>query len=91
MEEEEAPYSDSDSISDDEEDAAALGLEEALPDFYDPEADEKNEKWMQKMRKGRQSDAILSCPSCLTTVCIDCQQHATYDNQFRAMLVMNCR
>ena len=41
--------------------------------------------------QGRKSDAILSCPGCLTTVCIDCQQHAVFENQFRAMFTMNCR
>ena len=39
--------------------------------------------------KPRYSDAILSCPCCLTVVCMDCQKHETYSNQYRAMLVMN--
>ena len=34
---------------------------------------------------------MLSCPACLTTVCLDCQQHAEEEGQFRAMFVMNCR
>lgn len=42
-------------------------------------------------RSSHKSDALLSCPLCFTTLCIDCQQHAVYDNQFRAMFVMNCR
>ena len=37
------------------------------------------------------SDAILSCPNCMVTLCIDCQQHDSYKNQFRAMFVMHCR
>jgi hypothetical protein len=37
----------------------------------------------------RHSDAILSCPCCFTTVCMDCQQHERYTNQYRAMFVMN--
>lgn len=41
--------------------------------------------------RAHRSDAILSCPLCFTTLCIDCQQHDKYDNQFRAMFVMNCR
>ena len=41
------------------------------------------------MLKPRYSDAILSCPCCFTTVCMDCQQHVTYKNQYRAMFVMN--
>ncbi|KAL3817686.1 hypothetical protein ACHAXA_002835 [Cyclostephanos tholiformis] len=39
--------------------------------------------------KPRSSDAILSCPRCFNTVCMDCQQHERYANQFRAMFVMN--
>ena len=39
--------------------------------------------------KPRDSDAILSCPCCFTTVCMDCQQHEKYTNQYRAMFVMN--
>lgn len=61
------------------------------PEFYDPEMDSKDEQWMVEQRHGRRSDAILSCPGCLSTVCIDCQQHAVYPNQFRAMFVVNCR
>ncbi|XP_063675930.1 E2F-associated phosphoprotein-like [Bolinopsis microptera] len=74
--------------------------------FYDPGLDEKDEKWVQKKRKnylrpgsdkkGETSDpkpatsATLSCPSCMTILCRDCQQHDNYDNQFRAMFVFNC-
>ncbi|KAI7843356.1 hypothetical protein COHA_003052 [Chlorella ohadii] len=72
-------------------DAAALGLDTQPPEFYDPEADDKDEAWARRMRRSHRSDAILSCPLCFTTLCIDCQQHDTYDNQFRAMFVMNCR
>lgn len=32
---------------------------------------------------------ILNCPACMTTLCLDCQRHETYANQFRAMFVMN--
>eukprot|EP00956_Cyclotella_meneghiniana_P013538 scaffold19621_cov63-Cyclotella_meneghiniana.AAC.2 len=39
--------------------------------------------------KPRFSDAVLSCPRCFTTVCMDCQQHEKYANQYRAMFVMN--
>mmetsp|Transcript_13026 Transcript_13026/g.19171 ORF Transcript_13026/g.19171 Transcript_13026/m.19171 type:complete len:203 (-) Transcript_13026:4055-4663(-) len=35
------------------------------------------------------TDAVLSCPCCFTTVCMDCQRHVKYPNQFRAMFVMN--
>lgn len=43
-------------------------------------------------RKGATStDAVLDCPACMTTLCIDCQRHDIYPHQFRAMFVMNCR
>ncbi|KAL8619679.1 hypothetical protein ACOMHN_019734 [Nucella lapillus] len=37
------------------------------------------------------SDAVLDCPACMTTLCLDCQRHDVYPNQFRAMFVMNCK
>lgn len=37
-----------------------------------------------------QSDAVLNCPACLTTLCMDCQRHEIYHNQYRAMFVFNC-
>ncbi|XP_075047843.1 E2F-associated phosphoprotein isoform X2 [Mixophyes fleayi] len=36
------------------------------------------------------SDAILNCPACMTTLCLDCQRHESYRSQYRAMFVMNC-
>ena len=38
--------------------------------------------------KPRSSDAVLSCPCCFNIVCMDCQRHKRYVNQFRAMFVM---
>ena len=35
------------------------------------------------------TDTVLSCPCCFLTVCMDCQQHERYPNQYRAMFVMN--
>ncbi len=61
------------------------------PDFYDPLLDDKDERWVDKHRQGRQSDAILSCPGCLTTVCLECQAHTQYEHQFRAVDLVNCR
>lgn len=37
------------------------------------------------------SDAVLNCPACMTTLCIDCQRHELYPQQYRAMFVMNCK
>lgn len=42
-----------------------------------------------KLLKPRNSDAVLSCPCCFEIVCMDCQQHEKYSNQYRAMFVMN--
>lgn len=41
-----------------------------------------------QMYKPRTSDAVLSCPCCFNTVCMDCQKHNRYSNQYRAMFVM---
>jgi hypothetical protein len=60
-------------------------------EFYDPDMDARDEAWTKRQRGGRNSDAILSCPGCLTTVCLDCQQHHANDGQFRAMFCINVR
>ncbi|GLJ33122.1 hypothetical protein SUGI_0666580 [Cryptomeria japonica] len=61
------------------------------PEFFDPCSDDKDEAWLERKRKGRSSDAILSCPACFTTLCIDCQRHEKYVTQYRAMFVLNCK
>jgi hypothetical protein len=38
--------------------------------------------------KPRTTDAVLSCPCCFNIVCMDCQRHSKYSDQFRAMFVM---
>ncbi|KAJ0970045.1 hypothetical protein J5N97_022922 [Dioscorea zingiberensis] len=59
------------------------------PEAMDPQ--ELDELWdcVSKGKKGH-SDAVLSCPACFTTLCLDCQRHAEYVTQFRAMFVTNC-
>uniref|UniRef100_UPI0035902692 E2F-associated phosphoprotein-like n=1 Tax=Myxine glutinosa TaxID=7769 RepID=UPI0035902692 len=37
------------------------------------------------------SDAILNCPACMSTLCLDCQRHELYSSQYRAMFVLNCK
>jgi hypothetical protein len=37
------------------------------------------------------TDGQLSCPACFTPVCLDCQRHQNYMQQFRAIFVMNVR
>ncbi|XP_072958146.1 uncharacterized protein [Typha angustifolia] len=61
------------------------------PEFYDPNIDDVDELWAHKQRKGQNSDAILSCPACFTTLCLDCQRHEKYVTQYRAMFVRNCK
>lgn len=51
-----------------------LTTKDALPDLYDPVLDDKDEAWVVRKRQGRKSDAVLSCPCCFTTLCIDCQR-----------------
>ncbi|RUS75331.1 hypothetical protein EGW08_016920 [Elysia chlorotica] len=70
--------------------------------LYDPDMDDRDQKWVDKQRlkhgskaggkrgKKPNSDALLDCPACMTTLCIDCQRHEIHKNQYRAMFVMNC-
>jgi len=73
--------------------------------YYNEHMDEDDEAWVYRHlrggtaftndhdsaenRKKRSSDTTLSCPCCFTIVCMDCQQHVKYKNQYRAMFVMN--
>ncbi|KAL1806837.1 hypothetical protein ACET3Z_029905 [Daucus carota] len=47
------------------------------PEFYDPKLDNKDQVWVQKRRKGQYSDAVLSCPACFNTLCLECQSPTT--------------
>lgn len=81
----------SDSSEDEEDNRDAAKQPKSNDDLlYDPDADDEDEKWAQEQRQGHVTDAILSCPGCFTTLCIDCQQHAHYHTQYRAMITMNC-
>ncbi|XP_071701306.1 uncharacterized protein [Rutidosis leptorrhynchoides] len=61
------------------------------PEFYDPNLDDKDQLWVQKKRKGQYSDAVLCCPACFTTLCLECQRHEKYVTQYRAVFVVNCK
>eukprot|EP01043_Picozoa_sp_COSAG02_P002700 COSAG02_NODE_64_length_43111_cov_35.627709_13_plen_272_part_00 len=37
------------------------------------------------------SDAVLSCPACFGLICLDCQRHDNFSNQWRAMFAQNVR
>jgi hypothetical protein len=56
-------------------------------DLFDAQADAKDEAFYSA-RSPETSDAVLSCPQCFRVVCMDCQQHERYENQYRAMFVM---
>ncbi|MCO5614686.1 hypothetical protein L7F22_068970 [Adiantum nelumboides] len=49
-------------------------LDETPPEFYDATMDDRDQAWAERQRKGRKSDALLSCPACFTTLCVDCQR-----------------
>ncbi|KAI5074623.1 hypothetical protein GOP47_0010584 [Adiantum capillus-veneris] len=49
-------------------------LDETPPEFYDATMDDRDQAWAERKRKGRKSDALLSCPACFTTLCMDCQR-----------------
>ncbi len=58
-------------------------------DSCEQRQNETNDESATAINNQRPSDAVLSCPSCFTIVCMDCQQHVKYKNQYRAMFVMN--
>ena len=70
------------SSSDDDDDERANTAEKEKELFYDSNLDDKDEKFI---RKRNNTDAILSCPACFSTVCTQCQQHLTFDLQYRAI------
>ncbi|XP_052205963.1 uncharacterized protein LOC127810488 isoform X2 [Diospyros lotus] len=82
----ESPTDSQKTISDDDEIDYSI-----KPEFYDPDLDDKDEIWVQKQRKCRSSDAVLSCPACFTTLCLECQRHEKYLTRYRAVFVTNCK
>merc|ERR1711976_863558 len=56
-------------------------------------ADEDDEKYAEdhNLVKAKGSDAVLACGRCFTVVCVDCQRHTKYENQYRAMFVVEGR
>ncbi len=82
--------------SDDEDDGElAGGGRRVLSDqelLYDPQLDAEDQRKMDAMRPraAAHTDAVLNCPACFTLLCLDCQRHDLYPNQYRAMFVVNC-
>lgn len=44
------------------------------PEFYDESLDDKDQLWAQNQRSSYFSDAVLSCPACFTTLCLESQR-----------------
>jgi len=68
------------------------GLEETVSVRHSTvpsQSQDRSDVKKSRLLKPRTSDAILSCPCCFEIVCMDCQRHERYTNQFRAMFVMN--
>ncbi|ETI57387.1 hypothetical protein F443_00305 [Phytophthora nicotianae P1569] len=64
--------------------------------LYDEQLDDADEQWVQTNLRGAratkdETDATLCCPCCFVTVCMVCERHATYTNQYRATAAINCR
>ncbi|KAG1701829.1 hypothetical protein DVH05_010321 [Phytophthora capsici] len=63
--------------------------------LYDEQLDAKDEQWVQTNLRGErakpETDATLCCPCCFVTVCMICERHATYTNQYRSTAAINCR
>ncbi|KAH7472249.1 E2F-associated phosphoprotein [Phytophthora ramorum] len=61
--------------------------------LYDEQLDNADEQWVETNLRGAkpETDATLCCPCCFVTVCMVCERHATYTNQYRATAAINCR
>ena len=63
--------------------------------YFDEGKDERDESWVMKNIAGavdrNKTDAVLNCPCCFVVLCIDCQRHEKYTDQYRAMFVSNCK
>eukprot|EP00750_Incisomonas_marina_P033365 INCI9808.2.p1 GENE.INCI9808.2~~INCI9808.2.p1 ORF type:complete len:306 (-),score=58.29 INCI9808.2:1021-1938(-) len=51
----------------------------------------KNPSKQKRRRKKKQTNFELSCPCCFSLLCVQCQQHELYSDQFRAAFARNCR
>ena len=80
--------------TDDETTSADEKYDDDVDLFYDATLDAKDEKRVRGKKKKKnnvndateaETDAILSCPQCLSTVCTQCQRHEKFDLQFRAV------
>jgi hypothetical protein len=97
--EEETPEDVDNPLDDDEEDRDDISLTKSNDEdpLYNPKADDEDAQWMQNnysehvTKNSRHTDAFLHCPGCFTLLCVDCQRHDVFLNQYRAMFVKNCK
>ncbi|XP_055343383.1 E2F-associated phosphoprotein-like [Paramacrobiotus metropolitanus] len=66
-------------------------VDEEREKYQSPGKTTKKSRGKKRERGMPQSDAVLDCPACMTTLCLDCQRHEIYHQQYRAMFVRNCR
>uniref|UniRef100_A0AAV1TQ02 E2F-associated phosphoprotein n=1 Tax=Peronospora matthiolae TaxID=2874970 RepID=A0AAV1TQ02_9STRA len=64
--------------------------------LFDKQLDDADKQWVQNHFRGalstqHETDATLCCPCCFLTVCMICERHITYTNQYRATTAINCR
>lgn len=54
--------------------------------------DGKDKDWEEDAKDydDGKTDAVLSCPACMSLLTRDCQRHELYKNQYRAVFVENC-
>ncbi|EGG19992.1 hypothetical protein DFA_07107 [Cavenderia fasciculata] len=93
-------FQDDESSDEDGDDSQQVGYFDTKDDFteeernellYDDKEDDLNQQWVDKnLKSTNKTDAYLSCPACFTLLCVDCQRHDLYKNQYRAMFVKNC-
>ncbi|KAL3995454.1 E2F-associated phosphofamily protein [Acanthocheilonema viteae] len=50
----------------------------------------EDKRTKQKRNQDHETDAVLSCPACMSLLTRDCQRHDFYLNQYRAVFVENC-
>uniref|UniRef100_A0A0R3RG21 E2F-associated phosphoprotein n=1 Tax=Elaeophora elaphi TaxID=1147741 RepID=A0A0R3RG21_9BILA len=51
---------------------------------------EEDRRTKQEKDQNHETDAVLSCPACMSLLTRDCQRHELYLNQYRAVFVENC-
>ncbi len=87
-------YFDTDSEEDVDAEDPTVQAQSNLELFYDPQMDLKDEAYVEKQRNlyrkkfsketkqklAPNSDAVLNCPACFTTLCHDCQRYLHFIN-----------